>query len=81
MFNALVLDKSDAGVSATLRTLDEAQLPEGEVLLAVSHSTLNYKDGLAIYQQGPGGAGLADGARHRWCGHCARKQPSRLEAW
>jgi acrylyl-CoA reductase (NADPH) len=53
MFKALLLDKSDAGFSATVQSLDEARLPEGDVLVQVAHSTLNYKDGLAITQKGP----------------------------
>ena len=53
MFKALLLEKSAAGFTASLKSLDEAQLPEGDVLAAISHSTLNYKDGLAITQRGP----------------------------
>ena len=53
MFNALLLEKSDTGVTANLRSLDETQLPPGDVLLAVAHSTLNFKDGLAITNKGP----------------------------
>ena len=53
MFKALLLEKSAAGFTASLQSLDEAQLPEGDVLAAISHSTLNYKDGLAITQRGP----------------------------
>jgi len=53
MFKALLLEKSGAGFTASLRSLDEGQLPEGDVLAAISHSTLNYKDGLAITQRGP----------------------------
>ena len=52
MFKALLLEKSEAGFTASLQSLDEAQLPEGDVLAAISHSTLNYKDGLAITQRG-----------------------------
>jgi len=33
--------------------LDEAQLPAGDVLVQVSHSTLNYKDALAITGKAP----------------------------
>lgn len=48
-FQALVLDKSDDGkVAATIKTLSDADLPEGDVLVRVSHSTLNYKDGLVL---------------------------------
>jgi acrylyl-CoA reductase (NADPH) len=48
-FQALVLDKSEDGkVAATIKTLSNADLPEGDVVVRVSHSTLNYKDGLVL---------------------------------
>ena len=53
MFNALLLEKSDAGFSASVRPVDENQLPAGDVLVQVQHSTLNYKDGLAITNKAP----------------------------
>ena len=54
MFKALLLTKSDAGAPhCAVTELDDAQLPAGEVLVQVSHSTLNYKDGLAITGQAP----------------------------
>ena len=53
MFKALLLEKSEAGLRAGLQTLDEARLPEGDVLVKVEYSTLNYKDGLAITGRGP----------------------------
>lgn len=53
MFKALLLEKSDAGFTAGVQSIDEARLPEGDVLASISHSTLNYKDGLAITQRGP----------------------------
>lgn len=53
MFKALLLEKSDAVFSASVKAVAEAHMPEGDVLAAVSHSTLNYKDGLAITQRGP----------------------------
>lgn len=52
-FRALVVEKDDEGkTSASVQQLDEAQLPEGDVTVAVEYSTVNYKDGLCI---GPGG--------------------------
>ena len=36
---------------------------EGDVTVRVSHSTLNYKDGLAITGKGPGGTALPDDCR------------------
>lgn len=53
MFKALLLEKPEAGFTASVRPVDEAGLPAGEVLVAVEHSTLNYKDGLAITNKGP----------------------------
>lgn len=52
-FNALVVEKdADGKTRAAVQTLQETQLPEGEVTVAVEYSTVNYKDGLCI---GPGG--------------------------
>jgi acrylyl-CoA reductase (NADPH) len=49
MFKALVVEKSESGdVSATVQTLDDARLPQGNVTIAVEYSTLNYKDGLCM---------------------------------
>lgn len=53
MFRAILIDKDDHGYRASLQALDEARLPEGDVLVRVSHSTLNYKDALAITGKGP----------------------------
>lgn len=53
MFKALLLEKNESGFSAAVQPVDESQLPEGDVLVSVSHSTLNYKDGLAITGRGP----------------------------
>ncbi len=50
---ALVLEKNEAGVSASVQEVSENRLPDGEVLVRVRHSTLNYKDGLCL--QGLGG--------------------------
>ncbi len=53
MFKALVLSKEGNRVTAAVGQLDEALLPEGDVTVAVEHSTLNYKDGLIILNQAP----------------------------
>jgi acrylyl-CoA reductase (NADPH) len=47
-FRALVLREADRKVSAAFETLSEADLPEGDVLVQVSHSTVNYKDGMVM---------------------------------
>ncbi len=47
-FRALVLTEQEGGVSGEIRTLTAADLPEGDVTVAVSHSSLNYKDAMIL---------------------------------
>lgn len=53
MFQALVLNQEEKRTIASIESVDEAQLPEGDVLVAVDYSSINYKDGLAITGAGP----------------------------
>ncbi|RAU48992.1 oxidoreductase, partial [Pseudomonas sp. RIT412] len=53
MFNGVLIDKDDGGYQVKLTAVDEAQLPQGDVTVRVAHSTLNYKDALAITNKGP----------------------------
>lgn len=53
MFNAILIDKTEAGYQASLQAIDDARLPEGDVTVRVAYSTINYKDGLAITGQSP----------------------------
>ena len=52
-YQALQIQKDDAGYRCTLQTLDDSALPEGDVTVQVDYSTLNYKDGLAITGKSP----------------------------
>ncbi|MDF9400509.1 MDR family oxidoreductase [Vibrio sp. 1180_3] len=52
MFNALILNQQEKRTLAAIEQIDESQLPEGDVLIAVDYSSLNYKDGLAITGKG-----------------------------
>jgi acrylyl-CoA reductase (NADPH) len=52
-FKAVVISKTDAGQDVGVRTFDEADLMDGDVTVRVSHSTLNYKDGLALTGKAP----------------------------
>lgn len=54
MFRALVIDRAEDGsISHQVKELAESDLPEGgDVTVAVTHSTLNYKDGLCLTGQG-----------------------------
>ena len=53
MFKALLLEKDESGFRAGVRPVDEAGLPEGDVRAAIAHSTINFKDGLAITNRSP----------------------------
>ncbi len=52
-FEALLLTKTDAGQSAAWTGLSAADLMEGDVTVRVTHSTVNYKDGLVITGNAP----------------------------
>jgi acrylyl-CoA reductase (NADPH) len=52
-FRAIVIDKAETGQTVELRSFDEADLMEGDVTVRVTHSTLNYKDGLALTGKSP----------------------------
>ncbi len=51
-FRALVLHEEDGNVVPRLESIDDSRLPEGEVTVAVEYSTLNYKDGMILQNQG-----------------------------
>ncbi|WP_028239052.1 acrylyl-CoA reductase (NADPH) [Stutzerimonas azotifigens] len=53
MFQGILIDKDEAGYQATVETIDESRLPDGEVTVKVAFSTLNYKDALAITGRSP----------------------------
>jgi len=53
MFKGILIEQDEAGHRATLTDLDEGRLPAGDVTVRVSHSTLNYKDALALTGKGP----------------------------
>jgi acrylyl-CoA reductase (NADPH) len=53
MFNALLLDKQDDRTVASIQSMDESRLGDGDVLVRIDYSTLNYKDALAITGKGP----------------------------
>ncbi len=47
-FKALVATQKDGQFSASIQDVPRSALPEGEVLIRVAYSSLNYKDGLAV---------------------------------
>lgn len=53
-FKALIVEKDEDGtVTQSIQEIDEARLPaDGNVTVAVEHSTVNYKDGLCLHGQG-----------------------------
>jgi len=53
MFKGILIENDESGYRASLKDLEESQLPEGDVTIRISYSTLNYKDALAITGKGP----------------------------
>ncbi len=52
-FSAIRIDKAEKGTQAAFADFDEADLMDGDVTVRVVHSTVNYKDGLAITGKSP----------------------------
>ncbi len=52
-FGAFVLSKGEQGQSLAWTEIGEADLMDGDVTVRVSHSTINYKDGLALTGKAP----------------------------
>jgi len=51
-FRALLLEDGPQGPTATVRDLARSALPDGEVLVRIDYSCLNYKDALALTGRG-----------------------------
>jgi acrylyl-CoA reductase (NADPH) len=47
-FKAIRVDKSGAGQEVRFVEMDGSELMDGDVTIRVTHSTVNYKDGLAL---------------------------------
>jgi acrylyl-CoA reductase (NADPH) len=52
-FEAVVIEKVEAGQTVRLTDFDDKDLMDGDVTVAVEYSTINYKDGLAITGKSP----------------------------
>lgn len=52
-FRAIVVDKTEQGYGTVLREVQDSELMDGDVTVRVTHSTVNYKDGLAITGKAP----------------------------
>ena len=52
-YQALLIEKDAGGYRASIQSLDEDNLPEGDVTVRVDYSTINFKDGLAITGKSP----------------------------
>jgi acrylyl-CoA reductase (NADPH) len=53
MFNAILIEREPPPYRAEIKSLEESQLPPGDVTVRVAYSTLNYKDALAITGNAP----------------------------
>ena len=47
-FRALMLNEQDRVVTAEVQSVEDGELPQGNVTVAVEYSTLNYKDGMIL---------------------------------
>lgn len=88
-FRALRAVKDERGVRAEFQQLTPADLPPGDTLVRVTHSSLNYKDGLAVlgrpgvlksYPMTPG-IDLAGEVVHDETGSYAPGTPVLLTGW
>ncbi len=52
-FRALVVTKTDGGQTTEIKDITDAELMDSDVTVAVAHSTVNYKDGLALTGAAP----------------------------
>jgi len=52
-FRAVRADKTDTGQDVRLVDMEESELMDGDVTIRVTHSTVNYKDGLALSGKSP----------------------------
>lgn len=51
-FKALVTEKENENLNLNVKVMELSDLPEGEVLIKVKYSGINYKDGLAAHPDG-----------------------------
>ena len=52
-YQALLIEKDGGGYRSSIQSLDDDNLPEGDVTVRVDYSTINFKDGLAITGKSP----------------------------
>ena len=73
-FRALLVTKDGNRQSVAVTELTDADLMEGDVTVAVEHSTVNYKDGLAITGRRRSSASFHSSQASIWPARCfARK--------
>ena len=53
MPNAILVERDAQSYRASLKNIEESQLPAGEVTVRIDNSTINYNDALAITGKGP----------------------------
>ncbi|EOX3824719.1 MDR family oxidoreductase [Enterobacter quasiroggenkampii] len=53
MFKSLVINRTEERYTTQIAEIAESELPEGDVTVDIDHSSINYKDALAITGRGP----------------------------
>ncbi|WP_040984368.1 acryloyl-CoA reductase [Oceanobacillus jeddahense] len=51
-FKALVIEKENENLNLNVKEIEPSDLPEGDILVKVKYSGINYKDGLAAHPNG-----------------------------
>jgi acrylyl-CoA reductase (NADPH) len=52
-FKAILIEKADSGQKVSLTDFDEVNLMDGDVVVRIEYSCINYKDGLAVTGMAP----------------------------
>jgi len=72
---ALVLYNENGSIQPRIETLPEDRLPEGDLLLEVHYSSLNYKDALAVTGKGKSsGANIPSCQASTWWARCSNRK-------
>jgi acrylyl-CoA reductase (NADPH) len=55
IMHAVIMEQGEDGKAVpAIKSIDDSELPAGNVTIATSHTTINYKDGLAMSENGGG---------------------------
>ena len=79
-FKAVRVEKTDAGQRVGFAEVEDGDLMDGDVTVRVTHSTINYKDGLALSGKSRDPPQIPDVARHRFRRNRRELRPSGFQS-